>query len=298
MKAVAVLVAATVLGSGGVAVHHALVAADAPNGAPHKPSDGSWRFKFDEVYRLPATDPLKRVTPPYIPEREAYFNEIDAGRMFDVTSPSISTFTWKGQAEFNSWRLGAPTLQAVIGQVCGLPRYRLELALKDRLRPVPGDWVIRPESTTEQRMEAISRVLRTQLGWKVTLEQRQVERELFVARGQFRYAPLPKQLDAEGGDDGMPQLVHFYVDSLSGERGAAIGDVSALLTAAGELMETEIVNESEPAKGPITWRNHAGAMVPPESRDKLVANIAKQTGLTFKRERRMTSRWFLVPAAE
>jgi hypothetical protein len=39
-------------------------------------------------------------------------------------------------------------------------------------------------------------------------------------------------------------------------------------------------------------------MVPPESRDKLMDNIGKQTRLTFNRERWMVSRWFLVPAGE
>jgi len=305
-KAAAVLLAAAVAGGGGVAVRHVLVAAEGPPGvaaprgaAPARQSDGSWRLKFDQVYRLPAADALKRVPPPFIPEREAYFNEIDPGRaMFDVNSPSIVTYTWNGQAEFSSWRLGQPTLQAVVGQCCGLPRYRLELPLKDRLRPVPGDWVIRPDSSTEKRMEALGQVLRTQLGWKVTFEQRQVEREVYVARGRFQYTPLPKQPDADDQQAGMPSLVHLYVESLSGERGAAIGDVHGLLTAAGELMETEVVDESTPGKETVTWRNHAGAMVPPESRDKLMDNIGKQTRLTFNRERWMVSRWFLVPAGE
>jgi hypothetical protein len=64
------------------------------------------------------------------------------------------------------------------------------------------------------------------------------------------------------------------------------------------LMATEVVNEAEPSKESAMWRNHAGAKVPPAAREKLLENVAKQTGLTFVKENRMTTRWFLVPAGK
>jgi hypothetical protein len=248
------------------------------------------------VYTLADGEVIKRVPPPYIPERDAYFNEFDpSGNMRGPGDKCIVTYTWNGQAGFSTWRLGTPTLQAVLGQCVGLPRYVLELPLKERLRPVPGDWIIRPDSTPDQRMEQIGTILRTQTGWKNRFEKRQVEREVVVAQGRFAYAPLPGQPDDGDRDAGMPNLVHLYVDDLSGERGAAIGDVRGFLTAAGELMETEVVDETEGRKATVLWRNHAGAMVAPASADKLLEHVSTQTGLRFARERRMTWRWFIVP---
>jgi RNA polymerase sigma factor (sigma-70 family) len=301
LQAAAAAVAVAAAGSGAVVMHHAggartvagprLAAAAA---AACAAADDSWRQTFEKTYAPAEGEFLKRVPPPFIPERDAYFNEIDRQGNLDRTSEGIFTFKYNGQVEWTSWSLGRPTLVRVIGQVVALPSYRLAAPLKDRLRPVPGDWVVRENATTEQKMDGLGRVLREQLGWKVSFEKRDVEREVFVARGTYAHVPLAPDGDDQGA--GLGDLVHLYVDGLSGDRGAAIGDVAGFLTVVGELMGTEVVDDTDHAKATVMWRNHAGAMVAPESRDRLLENVTKQTGLKFVREKRMIARWFLVPA--
>ena len=130
------LMVLTIGGTTSVAVHRVLRTQTIPQlqRSWHASGGRFLRKHFDEVYSLGDKEMLKRIPPPFIPEREAMFNEIDPKRnMIDTEDDGIILFTWDGKAEFNSWSLGKPTVIAIIRQCVGLPSFKVEMNLKDKL---------------------------------------------------------------------------------------------------------------------------------------------------------------------
>ena len=292
--AVASLVVLSVVGGAtGVVAHRALSRPPQATSAAQAAQAGSrqpWRRRFDDVYRLPDGEVLKRVAPPFIPERQALFHEIDPKATFDVDrATGVTTFTWRGDekqgsAHWQFWSGSRATLVRVLRAVAGIPSYKVEMPPKDKSRVVPGDWVLRPDTSEEAKMQALGEVGRKELGWQVHFEQRQAEHEVIVARGRFT-----KPADSRDG------MVHVFVEPQDASRGAGAGDLREFLVGLGELLDTEVIDEAEPTKEGVFWRNRVGAGVSRERADKLLANVAKQTGLRFARERRLTTRWVAVP---
>ncbi|HWE96099.1 MAG TPA: sigma-70 family RNA polymerase sigma factor [Tepidisphaeraceae bacterium] len=302
-KAAVGLLALAVTGTTGVVVHHALARAAAPatsSGAPVLLADASpkapqasgdtsraasWRKRFDDAYKLVEGQDLKRVPPPFIPERTAYFNAIDAsGFMMDPAADGMTVFVMEGDTpEFNSWARGAPTVSSVLGSLAGIPSYKLELALKDGLRPLPGDWVIRKDLQEGKKVEALGKIIRDELKWKVHFEKRSAEHDVIIVTGRF---VAPK--------DNPEHMIDIFIDEKP-NGGAAAGGLDGFLRALGELCNTETIDEAvAPPSNGVFWRTHTGSNLSREKADKMLANVTAQTGLQFKRARRVTSHWVAV----
>ncbi|MDB5174715.1 MAG: hypothetical protein JWN51_3488 [Phycisphaerales bacterium] len=303
-KAAVGLLALTVTGTTGVVVHHALARAPIAADAPAKPAvllaDASakplqaqedtgkaapWRKRFDEVYHLDEGQDLRRVPPPFIPERTAYFNAIDAGGfMLDPTADAMTVFTYEGEmAEFNLFTRGAPTVSSVMGSMVGIPSYKLEMKLKDGLRPLPGDWVIRKSLPEDKKIEALGKILRDELKWKIHFEKRSAEHDVIVASGAFT---PPK--------DNPDHMVDVFIDAKP-NGGASAGGLDGFLRALGELCNTETIDEATaPPTNGVFWRVHTGSNLSREQADKMLANVTAQTGLQFKHTRKVTSHWVAV----
>jgi hypothetical protein len=158
------------------------------------------------------------------------------------------------------------------------------MKLKDRLRPLPGDWVIRKEEPEDKKLDALAKVLQAELKWNVHFEKREAEHDVIVATGAY-VKPKP---DADG-----PGAIDVFVDGKD-SHGMAAGDLNGFCRSLGELCNVEFVVEATGGKSGIFWRNHTGANLSREDADKMLANVAAQTGLTFARARRVTSHWVAV----
>jgi RNA polymerase sigma factor (sigma-70 family) len=293
-KAAAVAVLVLTIGTTtGVVVHQVLARerietvaiADARPFQPQRQADQSWRKNFNRVYHLADGEIVKRVIPPYIPERDAMANDIDPARtMMDITGDCLTKFLDRnGEVEFNSWWRGKPTVLMVIQQLVGLPTFKLEIPLKDQLRQIPGDWVVRPDLGEDKLMDALATIFREQIGWKIRFEKRSAEHNVIVARGSYS-KPHTK--------DGAIEL---RVDGMGARGGMGAGNVRRLVTMLGEMTEVESVDETAANVEGVFWSDHIGGKLTPENADKLLANVSKQTGLTFTREKRVTAHWVAVP---
>lgn len=251
--------------------------------------DESWRQRFDSVYKLAANESLHRVPPPFIPEREALFNQIDpTGGMVNPGDDSVTQFTWReGQAEWSSWAMGPPTLVKVVRQIVGLPSYKLEMPLKYKLMHVTGDWILRAGASEDQKMEALNKILHDQLKWKFRLVKRSAEHDVLVASGNFALPGDPKD-----------HVLDVYVDSKN-QKGMAAGKVGEFLAMLGEATDTEMIDETHPPahalENGVFWRNCLSTNPTGKDAETLLANITKQTGTHFAHARRVTARWVLTP---
>ena len=306
-KAAVGLLALTVTGTTGVVVHHALARAQVAADVPAKPAvllaDASakppqaqgdtskaapWRKRFDEVYHLDEGEDLRRVPPPFIPERTAYFNAIDAGGfMLDPTADAMTVFVIEGDAaEFNLFTRGAPTVSSVLGSLVGIPSYKLEIKLKDGLRPLPGDWVIRKNLPEDKKIEALGKIIRDELKWKVHFEKKSAEHDVIVASGTFT---APKE-----NPEHLGPMVDVFIDAKPGG-GMAAGGLDGFLRTLGELCNTETIDEATaPPTNGVFWRVHTGSNLSREQADKMLANVTARTGLQFKHARKVTSHWVAV----
>ncbi|MHC4625225.1 MAG: M56 family metallopeptidase, partial [Planctomycetota bacterium] len=110
---------------------------------------GDWRKAFYEVYRLEEGQVLKRIAPPFIPERAEYYRHEERSQASAVPEPpDYFTFHWDGKLK--PWGLGftngkAP-LEAVLRHNLNMGRDTFEGPEELLEIQVPGDWIVRKHS--------------------------------------------------------------------------------------------------------------------------------------------------------
>src|SRR5262249_17185952 len=151
---------------------------------------------------------------------------------------------------------------------------------------VSGDWIIRDGVPDVQVIRPLEAILQRVLRQRITLTFRQVERDAVVARGRFRYAPLPGRSDNQ---------IEIYGKSLAAqdEGGGGAGRFSTFLKWVSEWIGRPIVNEVESAlEENVGWHDNQPSSFAEqerrEARDEslVLLHLQEQSGLTFTRERR------------
>jgi hypothetical protein len=255
-----------------------------PVTAPKFPPN--WRNKFNETYSLPPGQFLGFGPPPYIPERAFALDQADPQHNFDHKQ-GVVLFEWNGvDAFFSRWMLAKPTLDTILRFVIMMPRYRFQLDDADLMREIPGDWVMHAGGDHQELMAALEKIIKQRTGWAVKFEKQQVEHEVFIARGSYK----PRQ-DVPPDD----RFVHIYLDQKNKPQGANAGTVRELLIAVGELMNHEIIDETDTPQASVFWRNYLPGNISDKYADQLLDNLTTETTLTFHREKRTTALWTAVP---
>lgn len=261
-----------------------------------------WRTRFNEVYRLENDEVLRRVAPPFIPERQRYYVEAFSrpGRAIPEP-PDFIAFHWDGVLRlWGEGRTGGNRpLSDILTHTLGLATSDFE-GPKDLLElGVPGDWIVRKDASQEDTLQALEEILAGDFGRQIRFVRRQVDREVIVARGQFHFNPPTGTYD--------DSRVHIYADILLDQgTGMGSGDASGFLRMVGDWLNFRVVDETrkegdEDSNARIPWALHRDSHYT-EMRDgdrmakvkKVLANLARQTSLTFTIERRPVGIWFVV----
>ena len=101
----------------------------------------AWREGFDRHYALAEGQILKRVGPPYPPERSDYLFYNSRGGPPDPDRSEV--FLWDGR--LRHWgTMGVHRLEDVLGFVLKFRRGEFDGPAELLAMPVPGDWIIRP----------------------------------------------------------------------------------------------------------------------------------------------------------
>ncbi|MEM8783815.1 MAG: redoxin family protein [Planctomycetota bacterium] len=252
----------------------------------------AWREAFDAVYRLDEDEVVKRVAPPFIPERLTYYQSEHAGQARRIAEPP-DRFVFHVQPDGSVKRGGlsfggADTLRHVLGWL-GLKRYELDgdAALLDA--PVlPGDWVIRDDATIAAKLTAMESVA-AEAGLAVAFELRHVERDVVVAAGVLRRPQKTVKVSAVDPEN-------------DDESGGGSGDGKRFLAALGSQLGVYI----DPAgvvdlDQPLSWswyRSSRLRAVPEGKRDAMTRavldRVTAQTGLHFEMVRREVPVWHAV----
>ncbi|MHC4619501.1 MAG: DUF3738 domain-containing protein [Planctomycetota bacterium] len=149
-------------------------------------------------------------------------------------------------------------------------------------------------------LKALEKILKDEIGRKIRFVKRRVEREVIAATGRYRF----RALDGKGD----VTRVYMYSDKFEPDAGGGGGtahSVSEFLAALGNRVGIPVIDQTK-SSGQITivYDHHRSAYLD-KIKDKsekdrklemLLKNLREQTGLKFKRERRMVDKWFVTEA--
>jgi hypothetical protein len=262
----------------------------------------AWRKPFEDVYHLSKGTVVKRIKPPFIPERKLYYRQEHRSQARMAPPPEVMSFPWNG-------KLGRPGM-AWGPTVCSLRNllvHRFELKAYEFDGPpglldldLPGDWIVSADASREQLLNALAKIVQEDLGRAVRFELRQVERGVIVARGRYRFQPLSGTFDDRG--------VHVFGDKLDAvsRSGGGSGTFAEFLSRVGDRLQRRIMNETEGTENlTLSWFYHRSSRIRTMDAadrelavDKALAKLSQQTSLTLTKERRLVDVWFVSDAGK
>lgn len=264
--------------------------------APAAPTN--WEQHFREVYGLKDGEIVKHVGPRFIPERIGYYRSALGEQQFNAipNGPDMMRIQDDGKTFANSNAMfgGPPDVLWSARFALGIESWNLEGPGKLINAPMRGDWVVRADSTPEQRQAAfvaeLSRVLKT----PVTLTESRTQRQAIVVRGKLAMRPI-----AATRPDGRPTVViyrgkrspnnEWNTGNTLGEQLADTCNLPVIDEAGISQKQIELVRSQN------SWLGR-GAMTPQRQKaiDEILGNVAAQTSLDLRVESRLLPVWTLA----
>ncbi len=262
-------------------------------------SDADWRERFDAVYRLDDGEVLRRVAPPFIPERDEYYRSAHGAQAEAIAdAPDYFIFHYDQDGGSRNWGYGfsghAMTVRGALGNVLGLNSYEVEGPNDLLSHELPGDWVVRPAAPLAAKLDALGSIIRDATKRGVRFEPHHVERDVIVATGTFKATPMA----VDAGD----RSIHVFADKVDQDErgGGGGGSLDEFLRMLGSHLGTPVVNETEGNRPDwVRWSHHTSSYLTREApgprRDEKVSQmlgvVSEQTNLRFRTERRKVAVW-------
>jgi hypothetical protein len=270
-------------------------------GVTVKPALSAWRQRFNKVYFLEEGQVLKRIAPPFIPERTEFYKQEESHQASLIERPpDYFTFHWDG--ELKRWGAGFGSgkrpLRRVLNSNLSMNQNSYEGPQELLEIDVPGDWIVLKDASEEQKLKALEEILAEEIGRNICFEKRTVERQAIVATGNFKYRRLPVVQD--------DRWIHMFSDDFTPDGGGGGGtadSVSKFLQAIGNRVGMPVIDQTESSEEiRIPYRHHRSAYLsrikdPREKAEKLhllLDNLSRQTNLQFIVERRGVEKWFVI----
>jgi WD40 repeat protein len=252
----------------------------------------AWRLRFDKQYALVDGQILRRVGPPFPPERTDYLFYLRRGGRPDPESAEV--FQWDGR--LHHWgSMRTNSLEQVLGFVLKLRRGEFDGPAELLNMRVPGDWIISQGASKTEELKALEKILADELKKPIHFTRREIEREVIVATGRHQFHPL--------GDLPNERAIHRGTESLPpNEGGGGSGSLREMLDWLGNRVSRLVIDETESSNEMVQWSDHLARTMNEIASDtesgrdllkRLLENVSKQTSLTFHQERRKVSVWLV-----
>jgi uncharacterized protein (TIGR03435 family) len=260
----------------------------------------------DHGYGLEPGQDLRRVAPPFPPVRMEYYRTGHPSQSEAIKEgPSAMVFRWS-DSKLGNWGMTfgdsadpGYTLTDVLDALLDIKSQQIEGPSELLKMRLAGDWVIREGADQEETIEQLQAILQNEFSLPVRLEFREVERNAYVARGEYELTPLP-------GQEGKGKLILtdetittdeiqiFGTDLVPNSgAGGGTGEFEEFLGWLGRWIGTPIVSEVDKAPTKqLSWHLHERSPSTEQSRSEdhdailVLGNITLQTGLTFTLEKR------------
>jgi len=191
------------------------------------------------------------------------------------------------------------SLRTAFERIIGLSSFQYDIPDNLRGIEIPGDWVVRKGASKQQKLRTFETVLQDYTKRPIRFEKHPVERDVIVARGQFRFKPLQGTYD--------DSWIHVFSDKLDpDERG---GGTSAstldrfLNHRLAKQLNQQVVNLAQSTEDEVhTYGTHISSYLcnmpdGPERDAKLkllLENFSRQTSVVFAEERRTVDVWDVI----
>lgn len=236
--------------------------------------------EFEKAYSLSEGENLKYMGPPFLPSRDVYFRYKDTFQ-WEVTpeGPDNWYFRWSDGLKGSGMSFGKSGIRSVLRHLTKISPEDVEGDEELLDAAFRGDFIFREGLSVEKIVSDFQDILQRDLKLPVRMTFREVPRQVIVARGAYRFTPVP----------GRPaDRIEIYgkklEDPLVGGGGG--GDFEDFLNWVGMYIERRVINEVEnPPEGEISWHyndRRQGSKQP----DLVLQHLTEQTGLTFKKETR------------
>jgi hypothetical protein len=260
------------------------------------------REALERRYALAGNEIFKCFKPP-APERIAYGREVDRREPWDRAEVMV----WWARTDRLERRAGAPgrfdhwTIVRSDHKLIPLEEVLVPIFRPLRLCEIDGprellqdrglfqaDFVVRNDAPRDQLAERVGAALRRDFGIPVKLSYREAEREVVVARGKYRYTPVPGLADPyplRPGD----QIVRIYGRQAEWDKGSyANAGLQGVFDQLGVCIGRPVVGAVEgPAENARIWHFTPGVRGGLAGEAEIVLrHMAEQTGLTFTAEKR------------
>ncbi len=267
-----------------------------------KVDPNSWQEKFNEVYSLRDDEVLKRIAPPFIPERRNYYlNEPRLNPSPDrYKSAEQYTFSWNGRLKIsgNLSGSGITSLDSILYSVLRLGNFEYEIPDELVYIDLTGDWIVRKDTPQEKLLGVLEQIILKDTEREIKFVKRQVQENAIIVSGQYRFKRLPNIKDG----DYILLSINKTDTYISG--GGGSGTISSFLHLLGNRTKTYVIDKTDPAGDvKLYWRYHHSASLSGlwdlekrrnEKVDELLENLSFQTGLTFERKNIPVEKWFVA----
>jgi hypothetical protein len=224
--------------------------------------------------------------------------------------PDGMIFRWH-EGRLANWGMtfGGYSLSGVLDAMLDIKSQQIEGPSTLLETSVPGDWIFRPDVPKRVAIEQLTTILRDELGMNLRMEFRTVDRDVYVARGSYKFAPIAGQpaheklhLTDKTIETDPVQIFGAALVPNSGS-GGGTGDFQEFLQWLGRWIGRPIV--SEVTMGParqISWQLHERSPSTDQTRSAdhdpalVLPNISVQTNLRFTLERHKVELLFIEPA--
>jgi hypothetical protein len=256
------------------------------------------------AYALKPGQSVRHVVPPFPTARAEYWWTSEPMFYFPManrTGPEAVTYQWDGkELQQSAVSIEPFRLTFLVDALHRIKREEISGPPDLLEKPLPGDWVVRPDVPDEVFARDLEAVLRRDLRLPIHLEFREEKRDVYVARGRFQFTPSTVEVVRTGPNAAKqtkpaPAIKIFGKRMYSGpgSGGGGSGNFKECLNWVGRWIETPIVNEVTDTPNEVTWRLQADFRrkgQPEENEDRdpalVLANIERQTGVHFTKERR------------
>jgi len=247
----------------------------------------SWRQQFDAAYKLRDGEVLRRISPPFIPERDEYCRQEDSAGNHGYL---IFVQDERGLRERSfAFVIGKnfPHLENVLGAVLRMSRYEFYGADELLASTLPGDWVLRKGVSLESQLTALEPILHETTGRHIRFEKQWVTNDVVIVRG--RTVP------------GKEQIIDVFAENRNYFSGGGIcrGTFERFLEYLGDRLNVRFASEVQaPNQASLCcWTPHpdSDCLHAGDRRGeiigKVLGNLGKQTSLSFSLRRTPALVW-------
>ena len=252
-----------------------------------------WRTTFDNAYALLPNQNLKFIPPGRFPERLKYFTEVENN---DTPMPCIQ-WSWANGALKRHGMAGSgpagASLSTILQFCANFDQHHAPTAGLPAIN-CDGDWIVRGGAPTTAILADLHTILLGQFNADIRFEKTEVTKDALVAIGQYHFKPLAGATDRD---------LQIFADVLDHPRpgdscmGGGTTVPAEFWTTLGDYFAIPFVDETRGEPAQIGWslsRSIANADKEPARGQKILDNITRQTGVIFKRERRVFITWKLT----